>query len=367
MKRLGFTALITILLLVVFTSCDLKPGHEHEFLEWYSDASGHALVCECGEREELKAHTSSGFATTESAEFCTDCGYEISPEIVKVIFIGNSHVYFGCTVNEKTQAVKKQEPRTNDRGYFYQLCRSKGFAVEVTNWTFGGHKLHDIFRFPCTADRGCDGVDHESYLVNRDFDYVVVSSGVGKNSEEKFVEDFEYIMNFFKAANPDVKFVCLGNASVAGVNATDTGYPGIYESYQLLEEKGVLIADWGGLVAGIYYGKFEVPDSTFEYNKHTFVISKDGFHPSQFSGYLTSLMTYCVITGESAVGQPYDFWNNSNLSLNFDSQKYINKYYTKESTNYPEIFASESEMLAIQKLVDWYIENKPYTTVDSSR
>ena len=354
-----FAALLVVLAAASLFSCG---KHEHDFTQMYSDAEGHALKCECGEKEALTPHISSGYATTESAEYCVECGYEISPEILKVIFIGNSHVYFGCTVNEKTQSVKGQEARTNDRGYFFQLCMSNGLAVEVTNWTFGGHKLHDIFRFPCTADRGCDGVDHESYLVNRDFDYVVVSSGVGKNSEEKFVEDFEYIMEFFKAANPDVKFVCLGNASVAGVNATDTGYPGIYESYQLLEQKGVLIADWGGLVAGIYRKELEVPNSTFEYTKNTFVISKDGYHPSQFSGYITTLMTYCVITGERAVGQPYEFWNNANLSLNFDSKKYINKYYTKGTTNYPEIFASESEMRAIQELVDWYIENKPYVT-----
>ena len=42
----------------------------------------------------------------------------------KVIFIGNSHTYYGKTVLEKKQSVLTQAARSNDQGYFYQICKN---------------------------------------------------------------------------------------------------------------------------------------------------------------------------------------------------------------------------------------------------
>jgi hypothetical protein len=97
--------------------------------------------------------------------------------------------------------------------------------------------------------------------------------------------------------------------------------------------------------------------------KNSFVISKsakDGYHPNQLTGYITALMTYCAITGESAVGQPYDFWNDTSLDGRFSSDLFISTYYTHGSTNYPDIFASGADMRGLQELIDRYLAQKDY-------
>ena len=76
------------------------------------------------------------------------------------------------------------------------------------------------------------------------------------------------------------------------------------------------------------------------------------------AGYITTLMTYCAITGKSAVGQTYDFAETTWRSFS----EFKNKYYTYNgaTTNYPEIFKSESDMKGLQTLIDQYLEEKAY-------
>ena len=71
-------------------------------------------------------------------------------------------------------------------------------------------------------------------------------------------------------------------------------------------------------------------------------------------------MTYCAITGESAVGQSYDFWDNKSISAFFNPDSFISKYYTKGDTNYPDIFSSPADMQGLQTLIDKYLEEKAY-------
>ena len=44
----------------------------------------------------------------------------------------------------------------------------------------------------------------------------------------------------------------------------------------------------------------------------------------------------------------------------FDVDAFVDKYYTEGTTNLKEIFASEADMLGIQKLIDEYIAAKHY-------
>ena len=109
----------------------------------------------------------------------------------------------------------------------------------------------------------------------------------------------------------------------------------------------------------------------FTYNKNTFIVNKstsDGYHPNQLAGYITTLMTYCAITGRSAVGQPYDFVGDESLSSDgvyrtFD--EYIAKYYREgQTTNYPSVFASADDMRGIQTLIDQYLKEKKFRDYD---
>ena len=69
-------------------------------------------------------------------------------------------------------------------------------------------------------------------------------------------------------------------------------------------------------------------------------------------------MTYSAITGKSAVGQTYAFAETTKRTFS----QYINTYYTynNATTNYPEIFKSESDMRGLQELIDRYLAEKSY-------
>ena len=113
----------------------------------------------------------------------------------RVIFIGNSYVYYGRSVMNMSSSYMKQDVRENDKGFFYQLCKANGYEVNVTNWTFGGHGLYDFFGAPCAhASSACRGTRHEDELKNRYYDYVFVSPGGGDKSAQTFADDFDYLI-----------------------------------------------------------------------------------------------------------------------------------------------------------------------------
>ena len=276
----------------------------------------------------------------------------------KVIFIGNSHTYYGKTVLEKKQSVLTQEARSNDMGYFYQICKNNGAEVAVTNWTFGNHTFTDLFE-ECSADRGCNGVDHFSYLTDLSFDYVIMQQGTSDISTDAFIDKCNMVMGVFRDANPDVKFVFLVARRVHEKNLK------WLSGLKALDEQGVTIVDWGRLVDDVIKGKAEVPGATLKYNQNSFIVCKsasDGYHPNMLTGYITSLMTYCAITGESAEGQDYSFCGKYRLNREFNFSNFISSYYTYNgaTTNFTEIFGSESDMKGIQQLIDRYLEEKAY-------
>ena len=274
----------------------------------------------------------------------------------KVIFIGNSFTYRGLCVLQKKLDELTQEERSNDEGYFYQLCRENGADVSVTNWTFGSHALHNMFKNDCTVKGECNGVNHESYLKDRYFDYVFIQPGRGTTSSENLISDIEYIIATFREANPNVKFIFLGCAAYYGVNQNDTVYQEILDKYDEVEALGIEIADWGKLVNDLINGTAKVSNSEFEYNKNTFIV-KDAYHQNMLTGYITTLYAYCTITGEKAVGQPYDFYNDKELNIKFDIPDYVSYYYKNgtEDTSADEIMESPYDMMEIQKLVDEYM------------
>ncbi len=285
----------------------------------------------------------------------------------KVIFIGNSHTYRGLTVVDKDLTICDQASRSNDTGYFYQLCKARGADVSVTNWAFSGHGLYHMFGGnPCTHEGACKGVVHEDYLTDREFDYVFINSARGANSEATFLRDVAYIRNFFEAANPNVKFVILGTASSRGINQdNEMAYTGVTDSYKQLEEEGFIIADWGALVADVINGKRNVPGATKTFTRSSFIVS-DNYHANALTGYLTTLFAYCAVTGEKAEGQPYDFCDNAQLNSAFDMYSYMSTWYTNgaSDTNFYEIMQSDADMLGLQKLTDTMLTEKPYLESD---
>ena len=73
-------------------------------------------------------------------------------------------------------------------------------------------------------------------------------------------------------------------------------------------------------------------------------------------GYLNALMIYCAITGESAVGQPWEFTNDSSLHPKMDWERAKALHYSYNSTtNFIEVFQSEADMHGLQQLADQYL------------
>lgn len=277
----------------------------------------------------------------------------------KVIFIGNSFTYYGKCVLEKTQSVLTQEERSNDHGYFYQICKNNGMDVSVTNWTWGAHSLADIFGGTHDANRGCDDVDHASYLTDRDFDYVVMQQGSTYDVAET-ISSIDEIMAFFKAENPNVKFVYLCHSSTHLNQKTE-----MLKLLKTLEQKGIIVVDWGGLVSDLITGDKVVENSAFLYNKNTFIVnqsSSDGYHPNMLTGYITALMTFSAITGISAQDQEYQFAYDTAVNSAFNAVTFKRKYYTygNTTTYFNNVLSSEHDMRAIQQPIDTFLENKEY-------
>ena len=288
---------------------------------------------------------------------------EKSPHMLegkRIIFIGNSHTYKGGVVNYINSRTVEQAPRDNDLGLFYLLCQESGATVSVTNWTFSGHGLRSLFGQPCQMDSACGGKNHEEYLTDRYYDYVVVTPGVGTASAELLPEDMAYIKSFFLEANPNATFVCLGNASVYGHNRESQPYPGITGYYKTLEQDGWLIADWGRIVSDLINGLATPDGSTETFCKNTFIV-KDGFHPNLLSGYIATVMTYCTITGESAQDLAPDFFI-SNSIFNATIEQQLSSSYARgeQDTNFHKILRSETEMTALLALIDQQLQTRPY-------
>lgn len=277
----------------------------------------------------------------------------------KVIFIGNSHTYVGNVVTQVYNSIYQQEKRNNNIGFFYQVCKRQGCEVAVTNWTFSSHGLASIFGESCVTNGDCYGIDHKEYLTDRYFDYVVIQPGVGRKSEENLAADMARVVEFFREANPDVKFALLGNASVYGNNATGDTYPGITGYYKTLEEQGFIMADWGKLVNDLIKGEVTPEGSTMTYTKSSFII-KDGFHPNYLSGYIASTMLFCAITGVKAEDIPTDMFQENAMDIALES--HLNKCYSdgQNDSNFKTALTAESELLGIHKLIDQYLAEKPY-------
>ncbi|MBR5453061.1 MAG: hypothetical protein IKV54_03190 [Clostridia bacterium] len=284
----------------------------------------------------------------------------------KVIFIGNSFVYYGQTVIERDWSVNDQQNRINDKGYFYQLCKANGENVSVTNWTFGSHSLQNFCQHPC-ANKNCKpyGSDHLGHLTDNYYDYVIISGGrKSTTTEEAFLGSMETLMEFFRKANPDVKFVYLCCSGSHNISVSPSLPVNVLNNLKTIEEWGVTVVDWGKLIADIINGEVAVPGGVQPYTKNSFIVSNsesDGYHPNQLTGYITSLMTYCAITGKSAVGQPYEFCSDRSLNAVFDFDSYISSHYVYDrSTNYPEIFSSSPDMEGLQSLADKYLADKAF-------
>lgn len=275
----------------------------------------------------------------------------------KVLVIGNDLLHHGRLIEDRGKKYLTQEERQDTYGGLVQLCKANGMNVSVTNWSLSSHSPMDfVGGQECSVCK--EGVIHMNYLPDKYFDYIVVSPSANKAQAKTLISDMEYIRSTFSSVNPDVKILLLGNVGAYGNISTGFEPTEIAALYPALDAKGFKVLDFGKLVTDVIMGKTKVPGSNEVFSHNTF-INKDGQRANLLTGYISTLLVYCTITGESAVGQPYSYVHDTSLAPTFDIPGYLTGFYThgSDATNFDDIFESEYEVRCIQKLIDEYLKN----------
>ena len=308
-----------------------------------------SMLAACGTQSATPTETTA--AVTEPATEATApilTGKE-ALQGKKIIFLGNSYTFWGQAVIHKGYEVLSQKERSNDPGYFYQLCKANGVDVEVTNWTYGSHDITDITGKTCNAQRDCQDQSHPYFLTDPYFDYVAIQLYVEKQYMGNLQKHLQTTMDFFREANPNVRFLLL-----VPHQAYEKNYSWVNDLDDL--DDSVLVCNWGAMAHDLSQGNAQVPGGTLEYSRSTFVVAKDNHHQTLLAGYITSLMVYCAITGESALDQPYAFCDDSSLNAKFNLDLFLeNNFPDGATSNFAEVFRSEQDMQGVQQLTDEYI------------
>lgn len=312
----------------------------------------------------LAALTVFPLATAEKSELLAPGKGASALDGKKIIFVGNNYTHSGAVVEYTSASVTNSAyaKRTGDKGYFYRLCKANGAVVTVVDWAFSSHNISALFSGEtCKGSGHTEGTNHITDMTNQAFDYVVLQEGNESYTDPKdYYGTVKTAIDFFREANPDVKII------YAIPNAVYTNWNSAWkESIDLIAAEGVTVVDWGGLVTDVYTGRTAVPGATLDYNKQSFIISTSAtsVYPNLLSGYIYSTMVYCAITGETAVGQSYDFAKN--YTGIYSLETFTEKKYTydntatedvdESSTNMTEIFNSDADMRGIQQLCDKYL------------
>ena len=265
----------------------------------------------------------------------------------KVMFIGNSFIYYGGVVELGSQ-------KKTDKGWFYDICKANGESTTVYDCTYGNHHLYDFTSSGCKSGSCHDGKDLLSGIDLKTIDFVFISESGNNNSN--FVRDVKNVIKRFPSST---KFIYLSHSYSYIKNHTNiTGKLGE------LQKLGVMVVEWGKLVDDVIDGRTKVSGATVKYTKNTFIKNKgDTHHPNPLAGYIAAQMAYCAVTGKSAVGQMPDVYENGK-SVKYGQSvvgysAFISKHYTSStSSNFKTVMKSAADIKGLQKLMDTYLAKR---------
>ena len=295
--------------------------------------------------------TTSGVSKTSEIDGDTVIMYavwqengKVSLDGKKVLFIGNSFVYYGGAVENGSQ-------KKTDKGFFYEICKANGENCTVYDCTYGSHHLYDFTSSGCKSGSCHDGADLLKGVPLSDIDYVFISESGDNNSN--FVKDVKNIIKRFPSST---KFVYLAHSYTYSKNHTK-----IINNLDNLQDLGVDIVVWGKLVDDVIDGRVKVPGATVSYKKTSFIKNKgDSYHPNPLAGYITAQMAYCAVTGKTAVGQMPDLYAIGDTIKYGKSavgySAYISTHYSSSSSsNFKTIMKSKADIKGLQQLMDEYL------------
>lgn len=280
-----------------------------------------------------------------------DASKIISLDGKTIYVIGNSHLFYG-------NCVILGDNGMNDYGYLYHLIRSNGENAKVVDHTYAGRRLDYIY---------------ENHLLNIDSetlaeaDFVVLAEAAQPN--DNLVETCEKIMELFPE---DTEFIFSSNPMIY-----DFGLESVISGIDQLRTGGMKISDWGKMIYDIYTGEIDVPGSSLEYDRCSFIkdnlsntyveetgefqITGDKKHPNLLSGYIAAQSIYTTLTNRSALYSDYSFCGDTSINSKFNFKSFIKKHYNPDKhTNFDEIFQSPRDMVGLQQLINTYNEAEGY-------
>lgn len=258
----------------------------------------------------------------------------------KIIFIGNSFTFFGKCVSGKSLGGV-------DNGYFYELARSFGDDVTVTDFTWGGasfwHKgdgyaprmlYEKIKELHPAYYNNPQGLPIDSFYLQD----VAVLQQSGDSINETY-EDARLIMELFP---PETVF----GFYITTYDAFHSFEPSFEAARKIRDEHNGVYIPLGHLINDIIKKEVILENSLFEYDKNSFVVCRehDKFHPNTLTGYLTALCVYSAFTQKELLSADHSFVRGMDKK----------EFYSLGDTNHHEIIASDSEMLALKRLVYEY-------------
>ena len=250
---------------------------------------------------------------------CTLCGKEetmkysaVTPlDGKRVMFAGNSMLYYGEVV------INTNGSPTSKKGIFEKVAESFGDKVAVTNFTYGSAGFFDGRSKANTDGLPANMSNYGIYQLMTTLHPSYYGNPDGKAMDSFYDQDFVIFQQ--RGAHVADTYAQLGK--LAKLFPPKTKFAVMITHYDIAEKAnnlaalkktqadGWVILPWGELVSDLWNGK--VSGMGYKYTRRDFVITKDNQHPNYLTGYIEALMTYCALTGNSAVGADYSFVSRS--------------------------------------------------------
>ena len=250
---------------------------------------------------------------------CTLCGKEetmkysaVTPlDGKRVMFAGNSMLYYGEVV------INTNGSPTSKKGIFEKVAESFGDKVAVTNFTYGSAGFFDGRSKASTDGLPANMSNYGIYQLMTTLHPNYYGNPDGKAMDSFYDQDFVIFQQ--RGAHVADTYAQLGK--LAKLFPPKTKFAVMITHYDIAEKAnnlaalkktqadGWIILPWGELVSDLWNGK--VSGMGYKYTRRDFVITKDNQHPNYLTGYIEALMTYCALTGNSAVGADYSFVSRS--------------------------------------------------------
>ena len=340
---------------VADTTAALDPSDTTaEQTEAQTEASGAPTCAEIGHSYSAWVVLVAATCNTEGkrSSTCTVCGEAVEEKIPagessldgkKIMFAGNSLTYYGEIV------INDNGSPTNKKGVFEKIAEFFGDKVTVTNFTYGSAGFTDGRDKASTDGIPTSYKDYGLYQLMLELHPNHYNNKNGAAMDSFYDQDivvfqqrgasisssYDQVMQLAALFPEDTQFAVI-------ITHYDTKNTSTSSALKKTLADGWKVIPAGDLVTDLWNGR--IKNTEFKYTKNDFVITKDNVHPNYLTGYIKALMTYCALTGHSAVGADYSFVNRS-----------TSYYANANETQFEEVLASATEMLRIQELIDSYI------------